>query len=287
MKPRTRPSSFLAHWRTVLAGVVLVFASPAWAGDSAELIKQGNEHYAAGRFAELCKLMSRRTEADGGTRRNCCTIERRRIQAGQPGRGPGAVDASNPLGDANSRPAAITWELRLGGPRAARRAGGTGMQELLERVISQYRDAIRLDQAADARANLELVYRLKQLEEQQPQSQPSASLLRSRPASRPRSRTANPPRSPPNSRKGRTSRKGRNSSNKALNKTARQTKTRINRRPLSPRRNRQRRGNRSRSPKASPHRSRPRNLRNRSPKTCRSSRLSSKRSLRRTSRHRA
>lgn len=184
---RIRNSFFAIRCSQFAAMVVLtlILTPGALASAPRESIARGNEHYAAGRYAEALE-------------------EYRRV--GDPPADEIAAEALHNLAAASFRlgrfdDARELWVRAAGRRDAAFEAAarynlgncdygealqraesgdGTGIFELLDSAMDNYRDALRLDPTlANARANLELAHRLKktleEMMEQQQQERPESS----------------------------------------------------------------------------------------------------------------
>lgn len=163
--------------------LLLLLATTAFADQPRELIKRGNEHFQAGRYAEALEAYQQIEEPD-----ELMTPELLHNRAAAHFKLGQLDDARElwvraaSLKDARFEAAA---RYNLGNCnyadalQALQAQDAQGALQHLERGLEQYRDAVRLDPGLrDARANLELAAQLKkQIEEmaqQQPQSQPSS-----------------------------------------------------------------------------------------------------------------
>ncbi|MFQ5807379.1 MAG: hypothetical protein ACE5I3_13105 [Phycisphaerae bacterium] len=161
----------------------LVFCGAALADTPRELIDQGNEHFAAGRYADALEAYEQ-AGAEPDERIMADLLHNRAAAHFKLGRIDDArelwVRAAG-LKDASFEAAA---RYNLGNCDYADALKAVQAQDAntalaqLERALQQYRDALRLDpERLDARANLELAAQFKkqieELAQQQPQSQPS------------------------------------------------------------------------------------------------------------------
>lgn len=176
-----------SRWHNFRYSLFIILNSLALADapSQRELIARGNEHYAAGRYAEALAAYENAGEADA----EAPSAELLHNQAAAQFK-LGEIDEARELWvraaslkDAKFEAAA---RYNLGNCdyadalSAVQGQNVQGALELLDRALAQYRDAVRLDQAlANARANLELAQMLKQqIKEQtttQPQSQPGTT----------------------------------------------------------------------------------------------------------------
>jgi Ca-activated chloride channel family protein len=170
--------------RSVALSLLLLSSSIAFADQPRELIKQGNELFDAGRYAEaleaydqigdetdeflLAELLNNRAAAHFKLGQ---LDEARELWVRAAGMRDEKFEAAARynLGDCDYADAL----------QAVQQQNAQGALELLARAAQQYQDALKLDpRQLDARANLELAAQLrKQIEEmaqQQPQSQPSS-----------------------------------------------------------------------------------------------------------------
>jgi len=189
--------------RRVGSAVIFVmwFAACGAAGadDVREAARRGNEHYAAGRYAEALDAYAQATNQPADKPPAAELLHDRAAALFKLGR---IAEARALWSQAKGlKDAAFEGrtEYNLGNCEyvdalaAAQRRDMPKALELLGQAAERYRDALRLDPTlADARANLELAQLLRrQIEEQrqnQPQSQPS-----SRPQSQPQSQPASRP----------------------------------------------------------------------------------------------
>jgi tetratricopeptide (TPR) repeat protein len=171
----------------------------AGADDVREAARRGNEHYAAGRYAEALDAYAQATSQPADKPPPAELLHDRAAALFKLGR---IAEARALWSQAKGlKDAAFEGrtEYNLGNCEyvdalaAAQRQDMSKALELLGQAAERYRDALRLDPTlADARANLELAQLLRRrIEEQrqnQPQSQPS-----SRPQSQPQSQPASQP----------------------------------------------------------------------------------------------
>jgi Ca-activated chloride channel family protein len=158
-----------------------VAASSVFAGDVRDLVRQGNEHYAAGRYAEALKSYE---QAAAGTPHPAPELLHDLAAAHfKLGQLDEARDLWVRIKEAGDSGLEARTRYNLGNcdyadALAAAQQNPQHALDLLGTATDQYRTALQLDpNLTDARANLELTQRLKkQIEEQtqnQPQSQPS------------------------------------------------------------------------------------------------------------------
>jgi len=169
---------FVASW------LVLGISCAALADQPRELIKQGNQHFDAGRYAKALEAY----DQIGDETDDSLVAELLHDRAAAHFK-LGQLDEARELwvraaGMRDEKyEAAARYNLGncdyADALQAVQRQDAEGSLELLGRAIQQYRDALKLDpQRLDARANLELAAQLKkqieELAQQQPQSQPSS-----------------------------------------------------------------------------------------------------------------
>lgn len=211
--------------------VMIALAAGAQAGTSPrERIREGNEHFAAGRYAKALEAYEQ-VPIDGPAapdylpellhNRAAALFKLGRLDDARElwVRAAGLKDAvfeaqmRYNIGNVHYAEAlrALGREWAEEAPDASRQAAPPVIPEAdvnaagrcLERAIEHYRDALRLDpQLASARANLELAARLRKLLEQkqptsQPQSQPDPNQQQKGDRARPQSRPASQPGSQP------------------------------------------------------------------------------------------
>ena len=175
------PSSLRA---LVASWLVLCLSWAALADQPRELIRQGNEHFDAGRYVEALEAY----DQIGDEPDDLLIAELLHNRAAAHFK-LGQLDEARELWvrAAGLRDAKFeaTARYNLGNCdyadalQAVQAQDAQGSLELLDRAIAQYRDALRLDPTlVHARANLELADQLKkqieEMSEQQPQSQPSS-----------------------------------------------------------------------------------------------------------------
>ncbi len=180
-----RQSSIASSLRRLVASSLLLLSSGIALADlPRELIKQGNQQFDAGRYAEALEAYDQvGDEADElPTAELLHNRAAAHFKLGQLDEARELWVRAAGLRDEEFEAAA---RYNLGNCdyadalQAVQRQDAEGSLELLGRAMQQYRDALKLDpQRLDSRANLELAAQLKkQIEEmaqQQPQSQPSS-----------------------------------------------------------------------------------------------------------------
>jgi Ca-activated chloride channel family protein len=180
-----RQSSIPSCLRGLVASwVVLCISWTALADQPRELIKQGNEHFDAGRYDEALEAYDQiGAEADDSLVPELLHDRAAaHFKLGQRDEARELWVRAAGLRDEKFEAAA---RYNLGNCdyadalQAVQQQNAQGVLELLDRAMRQYRDALQLDpELLPARANLELAAQLKkQIEEaakQQPQSQPSS-----------------------------------------------------------------------------------------------------------------
>jgi Ca-activated chloride channel family protein len=176
-----------------LATCLALLPALGGANSPRELIQQGNEHYAAGRYTEALGAYQQAADAakTAGVEISAELLhnqaaaefklghldEARELWVRALARKDAAFEAAARYNLGNCHYAEALKPLKS--PDLQQPVSLDRVSEPLDRAIEQYRDALRLDPALqDARANLELAFQLKKkLEEQatsQPQSQPSS-----------------------------------------------------------------------------------------------------------------
>lgn len=178
--------SLIAPWlRGFVASCFLLMASwAALADEPRDLIRQGNGHFAAERYAEALEAYEQ--VGDEADERIVAELLHNRAAAHfKLGQFDDARELWVRAASLKDAPFEATARYNLGNCdyadalKALEAQDAGSALELLDRALQQYQDALRLDpERLDARANLELAALLKeQIEEQaqqQPQSQPSS-----------------------------------------------------------------------------------------------------------------
>lgn len=166
-------------WVAFLLGTALV----AQAENARDLVAQGNQHYAAGRYAEALKCYEQAESGQASPPPELLhDLAAAHFKLGQLDEARDLWVRIKEAGDAGfeARTRYNLGNCDYAEALAAMPQNPQQTLELLGTAADQYRTALQLDPAlTDARANLELTQRLKrQIEEQlkdQPQSQPSQS----------------------------------------------------------------------------------------------------------------
>jgi len=186
--------------------VLLIGLSPAaYAASPRDLIVQGNAHYEAGRYAEALRSYEQAADQAGSPSSELLhnqaaahfklghIHDARELWARAKTLGDAAFEARARYNLGNCDYAEALTAAQAGDKQKA--------LQLLSQAAAEYRNALRLDPTlTDARANLELAYRLKkQIEESQqdsPQSQPSTQPSSQSASSQPCSQPSTSPASP-------------------------------------------------------------------------------------------
>ena len=162
-------------------GLLAVAAQVGRADSPREMIKQGNDHYEAGRFAEALKTYQQAEEESEGPLSAELLHDEAAAQFKL-----GNIDEARELWVRALSLKDPAFEARarynLGNChyadalRAKESQDRNGILEAIDRATQQYRDAIRLDPSLEnARANLELVHKLKKETEEQSTTQSQSS----------------------------------------------------------------------------------------------------------------
>ena len=165
-------------WAILVCAAILAVGRPAFADDARDLIEQGNEHYAASRYADALAAYENARKAAGQSPpaellHNLAATHFRLGQLDQArdlwsrvrDRKDAAFEAKALYNLGNCH-YAKALELSQSAPQrspAEQTAAAEQAMAALEEAVTCYQEAIRLDsQQRDARANVELAHRLKQ-----------------------------------------------------------------------------------------------------------------------------